>query len=266
MFKPAFRTLLLATALSLSVSAFAADTDTISNMTKKDLEAHIKEFLFNNPEVITEAIQNMRQQEMKNMKLRAEKALERNKNKLINDTSSPSLGDPKKTDVTVVEFFDYHCGYCKHMLPAIKKIMKEDPKVRFVFKDLPILSEDSIYAAKIALAVWNVAPEKYFDYHTALMEHKGQYNENMLLDTAAKLGIPKAKVREVADSEVVKEALKNNRAIALDMEIRGTPAFIIGDNFLPGAIDEDLMKQAISAARKGEKLKLPENEIGNLPD
>lgn len=259
----ALRTLVFGLIAALCLPAMAAD-ETIGNMTKKELDAYIKDFLFNNPQVITDSMKYMREQEMKDMKLRAEKALERNKKNLENDPSSPSVGDASKADVTVVEFFDYHCGYCKHMLPVVKKIMEEDPKVRFVFKDLPILSEDSMAAAKAAMAVWTINPDKYFDYHTALMKHKGRFDENMLLDTAARLGMSKGEVRAAMASEKVKDALRANRDIAMDMEIRGTPAFVIGDSFLPGAIDEDMMKQAIEATRKGKKINL--QEPTNLPE
>lgn len=253
--------LVVSTALvtsSLPAAAHAQEkaSQTIGGMTQKDLEAFIKKYLTENPELVADAMQNLRKRQMEEMKLKAEKSLKRNMEALTKDPSSPSVG-PKDADVTVVEFFDYHCGYCKHMLPAITKIMKEDPKVRFVFKEFPILSEDSALAAKAALAVYKLAPGKYMDFHAELMKYNGKYDEKTLGDFAGKLGINKEKLKEVMDSDEVKAALKKTRELALDLEIRGTPAFVIGENFMPGAIDEDQMRDAIKAAREGRKIEIP---------
>lgn len=245
-------------ALSLPSLAAAADaSQTIGSMTRKDLEAFIKQYLMDNPDLITDAMQNMRKKQMEEMKAKAEKSLKRNQAALNNDPASPSIGDPKKTDVTVVEFFDYHCGYCKHMLPVISKIMKEDPKVRFVFKEFPILSEDSVTASKAALAVWNLDKTKYFDYYTELMKYTGRFDEKTVLEFAAKYGISKDKMLKEMESDAVKDQLKKNRELAMDMEIRGTPAFIAGENFIPGAVDEDQLRDMIKAAREGKKLPTP---------
>lgn len=248
-------------AFNLPAAAFAADdaSKPIGTMTHKDLEAFIKQYLIENPELIADSMQNVRKKQMEEMKLKGEKALKRNNDALTKDPSSPSIG-PKDADVTVIEFFDYHCGYCKHMLPAITKIMKEDPKVRFVFKEFPILSEDSVAAAKAALAVWKISPDKYMDFHAELMKYTGRYDEKTLSDFAGKLGISKEKLQQAIDSEAVKQALKKNRELAMDMEIHGTPAFVIGDNFMPGALEEDQLKEAIKAAREGKKLAAPETK------
>ena len=143
-------------------------------------------------------------------------------------------------DITVVEFFDYNCGYCKRGFHSIRELIEKDKNVRVVFKELPILSKDSEDAAKIALAAR--AQGKYWELHQALIESKGRATEASALEMAGKLGLDVAKLKADKDSEAVKGELARVEALARTMNISGTPHFLVGDQAIGGA-PEDLLDQ-----------------------
>ncbi len=257
---PRLIALTIATSMLFSASAMAQNAapaaptpaDAGRPVTRGEIPALVKEALLNEPEMIMEAAKKLREKQEMASRKQAEEGLKKYKDDLFNNPDSPVVG-AKDADVTVVEFFDYHCGYCKHMLPVINQILADDKKVRFVFKEFPILSEDSVLAARTALAVSRVAKDKYFDFHSALMKANGKFDEKMLLDTAKKLGIDPAKVKaEMAKPEIT-AILDKNREIATALNISGTPAIILGDEIAPGAVDVETMKKMLAAARAGKK-------------
>lgn len=222
-------------------------------VTKQELPALVKEAIMKNPEMIMDAVKVLKEKQATEAKAKAEEALVKNKDALFGNANDPSFGDAKTADVTVVEFFDYHCGYCRHLLPDLTKLVKEDGKVRVIFKELPILSDDSRAAARAALAVNAIAKDKYFDYHTALMKHEGKYEEKSLLDIAKKLGVDTAKLKtEMAKPEYT-AALEKNSMLAEELGVRGTPALVIGNQISPGTLPYDELKKLVTAARAGDK-------------
>ncbi|MDX1975819.1 MAG: DsbA family protein [Rickettsiales bacterium] len=226
----------------------AAPAHNANVVTKDELPALIKKALMENPEMLVEVAQKYRDEQEKNSEKRMREGIAKNKDALFNDADSPSIGDPK-ADVTIVEFFDYHCGYCHQLLPAIVKLASEDKKVRIVFKEFPILSEDSVDAAKAALAVNRIAKDKYFAFHQELMKGTGRFDEKSLLEIAKKLGVNGEKLKaEMAKPELVAE-LDKTRAVADDMGLRGTPAIIINDQVFPGALSYDELKKEVDKAR-----------------
>lgn len=234
-------------------AAPAAAAPSTAPITRAELPALVKEALMNEPEMIMQAVQKMREKQQAEAEKKTTESIAANKAGLFNDADSPSVGDEKTADITIVEFFDYHCGYCKHMLPTITQLLKDDKKVRVVFKEFPILSEDSALAARAAVAVNRIAKDKYFAYHTALMKHEGKYEEKNLLEMAQKEGIDSAKLKaEMAKPEVT-AVLDKMRKLGEDIGVRGTPAIVMNDHFLPGAADVDEMKRMIANVRAGRK-------------
>ena len=152
---------------------------------------------------------------------------------------APVAGNPKG-DITVVEFFDYNCGYCKRGFHNIRELIEKDSNVRVVFKELPILSKDSEEAAKIALAAR--AQGKYWELHQALIDSKGRVTEAFALETAGKLGLDVEKLKADKDSDAVKGELARVEALARKMNITGTPHFLVGSEAIGGA-PEDLLDQ-----------------------
>ncbi len=248
-------TLLAAAAVSHSAFAQApapaAAPAANQPVTRGEIPALVKEALLNEPEIIMQVAQKLREKQEEAAKKQAADGLKKHKDNLFNNPDSPVVG-PNDADVTIVEFFDYHCGYCKHMLPVINDLMKEDKKVRFVFKEFPILSEDSVLAARAALAVNRVAKDKYFAFHQELMKANVKYDEKMLLDTAKKVGVDPAKVKAEMEKPELTAILDKNREIAGALGISGTPALVMGDSITPGAIDLPTIKQMVAALRAGK--------------
>jgi len=222
-------------------------------VTHGELPALVKEAILNDPDIIMQAAQKLRDKQAAEGQKQMKDSLEKHKADLFDDPNAPSVGDAKTADVTVVEFFDYHCGYCKHMLPAITQLIKEDKKARVVFREFPILTEDSVTASRAALAVYRIAPDKYFDFHTALMQSSGKFDEKTLFAIAKKQGISTEKLKSEMGKEDITAELDKNRAIGEDMGIRGTPALIIGDQLMPGAMPYEDLKRAVDEARNGKK-------------
>jgi protein-disulfide isomerase len=166
---------------------------------------------------------------------------------LLHDPNSPVLGNPRGA-VTVVEFFDYRCPYCKQVEPALEALLGEDRQLRFVYKEFPVLGADSVTASRAALAAKKQG--KYDAFHRAMMTLKGQINEAAVFKTAESVGLDVERLkRDIASPEVAR-ALKANTDLAEALDIRGTPAFVIGDEIVPGAIDLASLKQLIATARK----------------
>lgn len=236
---------LVVTALSpLPTTTPAASADAFTPDQKAAIETIIKDYLVANPELFLE-IQSALEQKME--KLQTEKlkvALKDNAAEIFRRTDAPFAGNPNG-DVTVVEFFDYNCGYCKRGLGDITKLIEKDPKVKVVFKELPILSKGSEEAARVALAAR--IQGKYWEVHRALLEAKGQVNEAVALKTAEKAGLDMAKLKkDMAGADVTAE-IDRVRALAQKMGINGTPHFLIGDKSIPGAPD-DLYNQISALA------------------
>jgi protein-disulfide isomerase len=206
---------------------------------KKAIEKIIKDYLVANPEVLQEA---MSVYEAKMEKAQAEKAkvaLSENAKEIYRRANAPVAGNADG-DITVTEFFDYNCGYCKKSLPDITKLIGEDKKVRVVFKEFPILSKGSEEAAKVALAAR--IQGKYWEVHTALLEAKGQANEASAMKIAEKLGLDLVKLKADMEGAEVKAELASVKELAAKMGINGTPHFLVGDKSIAGA-PQDLLPQ-----------------------
>lgn len=240
-----FVPLALAAALAFTLPAQAAAP---KQLTEDDVVAIVKRVIKEQPELIITSLQSMREHEQATAQQKSLDAIKTNLPALTKNPMSPVAGNPNG-DVTVVEFFDYHCGYCKRMLPVVKQLIEEDKKVKVVFKELPILSEDSRTAAQAAIAVNRIAPKKYFDYHTKLMAHNGAFTEENLASYAADLGIDKATFTKNFQDPKVAAYLNEVMDLARILDIQGTPAIIIGTQFLPGATDLATIKAAIAKER-----------------
>lgn len=216
----------------------------------KAVEALVRQYILDHPEVIIESMQNYQIRQQLAEQEAATAALAANRDEIKNDASAPVAGNPKG-DVTVVEFFDYRCAYCKRVLPSVRELLESDKNIRYVFKELPILGPDSVTASRAALAAWKIAPEKYFAFHTALMEARGELNEEQVLQIAEKVGLDRKKVKAGMAAPEVEKAIQRNLELAQKLRVQGTPAFIVGDALVPGAVDLEQLKELVASARKG---------------
>jgi len=235
---------------ALSSSAFAAE----KALTKSDVQDIVKETILDNPEMIMQALEKMRAKKMEEQKKTAKEGLTTYKADIYDDKNVPTAGASEKdADVVLVEFFDYHCGYCKKFLPEVSKLISEDKKVRVRFIDFPILSEDSALAAKAAIAVNRINKAKYFEYHSVLMNTAGKFDEKALMDMAEKIGIKPEKLKAEMEKPEVQEQLDKNRKLAGNLGISGTPGIIVGDSVVPGALGYEELKKLVEKARAEKK-------------
>lgn len=214
-----------------------------------DIEAAVRKVLEDKPELISEAFQKGRARAQVDQMKKARENVSANIDKIEKNDKSPIAGNPKG-DVVVAEFFDYSCGYCKHAVAEVVKLLEEDKNVKFVFKDYPILGPGSETASRAALAVHVIDPTKYFAYHRALMEFQGQKTEDSVLEVAKKLGLDTAKIKETMKGAQVTELLQANTELGHSIGVNGTPAFIINGELVPGAMSVQDMKTMIAEARK----------------
>jgi protein-disulfide isomerase len=224
-----------------------------SYITRAELPGLIKEALMKDPTILSQVVEKMQMAQEEEMTKKSKDEISKRKSDLFSDPSSPVLGSPD-ADVTIVEFFDYHCGYCKQALGTISKLLESDKKVRLILKEYPILSEDSKMASKAALAVNHIAKDKYFDFHKAMFAAgSSAINENVIAAEAKKLGIDPVKLKKEMEDPSIQAELDKNRELGAAIGAMGTPAIIIGENFYPGAIPYEFMQKAVKNWRAGDK-------------
>lgn len=238
--------------------AFAADATPVpasmapvpagfSDAQRAEIESIIKDYLVNkHPEVMAEGLQGLQKREEQEADAKSKAEINSAKDRVLNDPNSPVGGNPKG-NVTLVEFFDYQCGYCKMSEEGVERLMKEDKNVKIIYKEFPILGAASGEASKAVLA--SVKQGKYQAYHDALMSKKDHLSPEVIYGTAKDVGIDVDKLKkDMADASVT-DQINANLKLGQDIGVRGTPMFIINDNIYPGALQYDQLKQAVSDAR-----------------
>jgi protein-disulfide isomerase len=240
----------LLSAALLCVGALAAPLRAEEALTpeqKESFERVIREYLLNHPEVLIEALQAAEEKANKAAEDRAQQAIAARQRDLLGDPEAPVIGNPKG-DVTLVEFFDYRCPYCKQVHADVRALVGEDKQLRVVYKEFPVLGKESVYAAHAALAAHKQG--KYDAFHNALMGLKGQMGEEVVLKTAGSVGLDVERLKKDMAAPDIEAQLKRNYDLARALEIRGTPAFVIGGALIPGAVDAAALRQKIAEARK----------------
>lgn len=215
---------------------------------KKAIEELVRAYILKNPEIIREAVEALQAKEQQSAEERRAESITKLRSELIADPTSPVLGNPAG-DVTVVEFFDYRCPYCKRTGPVIDQLVKDDGRIRRVMKEFPILGPESQFASRVALAA--AAQQKYEPVHRLLLGTKGALDKDTVMKLAKDAGVDMDRLKQDLKSPAIDEALKRNRELAGALEITGTPAFVIGKEFVPGAADLDTFKAIVARSRKG---------------
>jgi protein-disulfide isomerase len=214
---------------------------------RRAIEEIIHDYLMHNPDVLIEALREAEAKASSDADAKATQVLRDRRHEVFDDPATPVGGNPQG-DVTIVEFFDYRCPYCKQVHPALQKLVDQDHKLRFVYKELPVLGPQSDIAAHAALAARRQG--KYEAFHAAMMATKGQITEEVVYRVAGSIGVDVDRLkRDMADPEIDK-ALEANKALASALELHGTPGFIIGERIVPGAMDLDALKNLVADARK----------------
>jgi len=207
----------------------------------------IREVLQENPELLLEALDNLRKKMEAGDPAAAREGLSKLRKELERDPDTFIAGNPSG-DVTIVEFFDYRCGYCKRTQPIIQQLLKNDGGIRLALKEFPILGPDSVVASRAAIAA--LKSPKYEAFHTALMAAQGPLSETRILRIATEAGLDSAALRKDMDDPKIKSIITRNHEIAQSLNISGTPSFIIGDTLVPGFVELEQLQELVAAARK----------------
>lgn len=212
-------------------------------------DAAIEHYIRAHPEVIEQSLQAMEAKREAEQKERQKVALKTKQDELLHDPLSPVSGN-LKGEITVVEFYDYRCGFCKRAAPAVTELQKVDPRVRVVYKDFPILGEPSELAAKAALA--SQVQGKHQAFHEALLESHADMTKESILKIATKVGLDAKRLEVDMANPKWQATIHKNRALAHELGISGTPGFIVGNELVPGALDLNGLKELIARAGQGK--------------
>jgi protein-disulfide isomerase len=214
---------------------------------REAIERIIHDYLSNNPDALIDALRSAEDKLHRDAVTKVTKVLGERRNEIFDDPATP-VGGNAQGDVIIVEFFDYQCPYCKQVLPTLQSLLKEDPKLRLIYKEMPVLGPQSGVAAHAALAAHR--QNKYEAFHAAMMGTKGKITEESVYQVATSVGLDVERLQQDMMAPEIEQALKANRALADALNIHGTPAFIIGNQILPGALALDALKNVIADARK----------------
>ena len=240
----------LALAATLALPALApAPAAAFTDAEKQELGPVIREYLLAHPEVLQEAISVLEARDQAATADARAKAAGKLKPLLENSPRGVVVGNPKG-DVTLVEFFDYNCSYCRRALSDLQALIKQDPKLRVVLKEFPVLGPGSVEAAQVAVAVRIVAPEKYLAFHEALLHMRGQADRAKALAAAKEVGIDTDLLQKQATSPELNATLDESMQMAEALGLNGTPSYVVGDQVMVGALGVDKLKAAIADARQ----------------
>ena len=229
----------------LSLSNVQAEPTVSDSRLTPELERAIEQYLRTHPEVIEQSLQALEVKREAEEKARQKAAIGKRQQDLLHDPSSPVSGNPDG-EITLVEFFDYRCGFCRRAAPAVTQLQKEDSRVRVVYKDFPILGEPSELAAKAALA--SRAQGKHQQFHEALLASKNEMTKEEVLRVAAGVGLDAPRLERDMNNPEWQAIIDRNRALAKELGINGTPGFIVGTELAPGALDVKGLKDLIARA------------------
>ena len=227
------------------------DAAEIAVVGNADLDASIRDYLLRNPEVIIEAQTALAQKQEAQAAEQARQAISLIAEDLFNDPLNPVVGNPQG-DVTIVEFFDYNCGFCKRAHADQVALLSSDPEIRFVYKEFPILGPGSYDAHRIAVAVQALKPEVYAEFHDAVLNGPGQADEASAMAAATALGLDETEVRNVMNSPETQQKLGKNYQLAEQLGINGTPAYVIGDQVISGAQGVEILRAKVAEARAAQ--------------
>jgi len=244
--------LTLAAALAVGTGMPAA-AQSFSPQQRGEIEAIVKDYLLKNPEILKDVAAALEKQQAEADAARGQKAIKEHAAALFNSPYQVVLGNPRG-DVTMVEFFDYNCGYCKRALADMLQLIQGDPKLRVVLKEFPVLGEASVQAAHVAAAaaLQDKSGKKYLEFHRKLLTSRGQIGKAQALAAAKEAGFDVARIERDSGGPQVRKALEESFKLAEALGLNGTPSYVIGNNVVIGAIGLAKLKQNINQARCGK--------------
>ena len=227
-----------------------AAAQSFSDQQTQAIEQLIHDYLQQHPEVIIDSLRVAQAKAVEERLAQQRKMVVAKRDELLHDPNSPVAGNPNG-DVTLVEFFDYRCPYCKAIETSLEALIKEDGKLRVVYKEFPILGPKSVVASRVAIAARQQG--KYAEFHDRMMALKGNIDNDAVMKVAAASGLDIAKLKRDMTAASIGQIIQRNYALAEALGIDATPALVIGDQLTMGAVDIDGLRQLIADARKNKK-------------
>ena len=251
---PSFRLLAPALfALALCGAPPPASAQSFSDSQRGDIETIVRDYLLAHPEVLEEAMAELNKRQTAAEAEKQKASVATNAETIFNSPRGVVLGN-KDGDVSFVEFFDYNCGYCKRAMADMLDLMKTDPKLKVVLKEFPVLSQGSVEAAQVAVAVRMQDPtgKKYLDFHQKLLGGRGAADKARAMAAAKEAGLDTARIEKDLASPEVRATIEENFKLAEAMGMNGTPSYVIGKQIVIGAVGLDGLKEKIGIARCGK--------------
>ena len=235
--------------LAFSSISIAMDINNLTNADRKVLQKEIRRYILENPDIIFEAADIVRKREAALEVQEDEELIQSNFNEIFYDNYSYVGGNPDG-DITIVEFVDYKCGYCRKAAELVRELIAKDDNIRFVVKEFPILGEASLVSSKFAIAVKNIGgPDKYKVAHDILLALTAEPTEIYLRRIAKELELNPEELFEAMQSDLVAQEIDQTGELAQKLQISGTPTFILGDQFLRGFVPLEILSKAIHSER-----------------
>ncbi|WP_305987462.1 DsbA family protein [Roseibium sp. MMSF_3544] len=231
----------------LIVPLFAASA-VAQDLSRDDVEKIVREYLLENPEIIAEAFNELQRREQEAEEAARLQALNDSADILFNSTRQVVLGNPQGS-VTLVEFFDYNCGYCKRAYGDMVRLIEENPDLKVVLKEFPVLGQGSVEAAQVAVAVNSIAPEKYPDFHEALLLSRGQANLASAVAAATDLGISEEELQAAMSTDEAGQTIEEVYTLANRLGLTGTPSYVVGNEVVMGAVGYDQLSSKLDALK-----------------
>lgn len=222
---------------------------TVDLQDREAIETVVREYLLQNPEIILEMQQALEERQQAESRRRAAQVLNERSDDVFDSPNQGVIGNPQG-DVTVVEFFDYNCGFCQRAMADMNVLLGEDSDLKFVMKELPILSTGSVEASRISTAVYRLFPDRYEQFHNQLLGLEGQKDGTRALEVAQDMELDLEKLNEEASKNDVLDAFREANDLANALGINGTPSYVIGDEVVFGALGPDVLREKIQNVRK----------------
>lgn len=239
---------LLACLAFFFLSGLAVGKDAVTVPESEEALGHfIRSYLLENPEVVRDALLVYEKKEVEKEEAARKSFLKEKREEIFSPKNQAILGNPSG-DVTILEFFDYNCGFCRQALPDLKRLIAEDDQLRIIIKEFPILGSDSLETARVSRAVAQIAPEKFSAFHITVLAGEGTANAEKALNSARAAGVDEQAL-ETALGKMDKNPFEDVYALATLLGLQGTPAYVIGDEVLVGAVGYARLKEKIAAQR-----------------
>jgi protein-disulfide isomerase len=238
-------------AAALLASPGAAPAQTFSDDQRHQIEDVVKDYLVKHPEIIQEVMAALDKKQQEADAAKAATTIKDNNATLFNSPHQVVLGNPQG-NIMMVEFFDYNCAFCKRALPDMLTLLKDDPNIKFVLKEFPVLGEGSVEAAHVAVAARMQDPtgKKYIEFHQKLLGSRGPADKARALAVAKEVGFDMPRIEKDMTSDEVKTTIDEDMKLADALGVNGTPSYVVGSEVVVGAVGLDELKQKIAAQEK----------------